>query len=120
MDISVETLNISDCVIENVLDHSEIENYFGNLLDWNHLNKMFFDFNCTNQWVWITNSSLGKIVSSVYNHLNNDSYSLCANWMLWHNLWRLPGAPRVKTFLLRLFHGRIPTFEYLYNLTIGP
>lgn len=29
-------------------------------------------------------------------------------------------APRVKTVLWKLFHGKLPTFNNLYDLNIGP
>lgn len=41
-------------------------------------------------------------------------------WDGWYMIWRLYVNPHVKVFMWRLFHGRTPTFSFLYKLNIWP
>lgn len=108
-------------LIGKSLNCSVISDCFWNLIDWNSVGEMVFDSNCEFHWVWIPNTFSGKIVSAVYNHINQDRHSDFVHWDGWSKLWKLPIAPRVKTFLWKwtLFYGRIPTFEFLFNLNIS-
>lgn len=55
----------------------------------------------------------------MYNHLNQ-SFSQYDNWHNWRLLWNLNIAPRVKHFLWTLFHGRLSTSNFLYQMRLGP
>ncbi|XP_039128406.1 uncharacterized protein LOC120264644 [Dioscorea cayenensis subsp. rotundata] len=38
----------------------------------------------------------------------------------WNLIWKLLVPPRVKIFVWKLAHGKLPTGNYLYNINIGP
>lgn len=81
---------------------------------------MVFDDSCSNQRIWFHNSPSAKIVNVVYNFFNHKNLSNSSIWERWHIPWRIHVAPRVKTFMSRLYHGCIPTFEFFYNFNLGP
>lgn len=77
------------------------------------------DFDFGNYWVWYPGVSRIRISKSIYLHSSHTSISDDA-WPGWAKLWKLQVAPRVRHFLWLTFHGRLNTYEYLFNLKLGP
>ncbi|KAJ0974964.1 hypothetical protein J5N97_016929 [Dioscorea zingiberensis] len=40
-------------------------------------------------------------------------------WIGWKKLWKLKIIPKIKIFLWKMLHGRLPTSQYLQSLGIG-
>lgn len=118
MDLPIENFSVSDFLSNNVLNLQNLTFCLSKDLDGNSASNLVFYHDSNNHWTWALSSSSAKISSDVYNFLNQSS--VVDHWKGWHIIWKIPGAPQVKTFIWRLLHGRIPTFEFLYSLNIGP
>lgn len=95
-----------------------LRNLVGNNFDWNCIESLNINESGSNLWVWRLHSSKASIASTVYEHANSSNANE-APWLGWLVIWKLPSLPRVKVFLWKLAHGRIPTGDYLYQLNIG-
>lgn len=102
----------------NAFNSEDLVVYLSVNIDWNLIPKVADVPRSNNHWSWWPSGSNVRIVNVAYNFLNQNPSIVI--WKGWHNIWRLPTAPRIRTFTWRMVHGRIPTFEYLYALTIGP
>lgn len=116
MDLNWDNITFDDFVYSDQLDYNALVHAFGNNLDWGWLHK--FNVNAShNLWVWGTRSTKTTLASVVYDYLNACTTE---NWSCWHHIWRLRVIPRIKIFIWKLAHGKLPTGAYLYDLNIGP
>lgn len=92
---------------------------FRNGVNWEEIKKINITIEGNNFWIWNHSSYKTSIASSVYDFISRSSNSdvLLLGWSL---IWKLRVMPRVKIFIWKLAHGRIPTGALLYQLNIGP
>lgn len=109
-------MSFVDFIRNDSLDQDTLSNIFGQNLDWKWINKI--DANAPkNFWIWGHETIKITLASTVYDHLN-----ICdaKDWFGWHRIWRLRVIPLIKIFIWKMFHGKLPTGAYLYDLNIGP
>lgn len=83
------------------------------------LNDVVFDTLGFNKWVWLPISSNATTVAAVYNFINSKGEEACS-WAGWNHIWKFMVIPRVKVFLWKVAHGKLPNGAYLYNLNLRP
>lgn len=67
----------------------------------------------------VPRSSNLKISSMVYSHFNHCAAPHGA-WDGWNNIWCLKIAPKAKHFIWLMLHNGVKTYDYLYNMNLGP
>lgn len=115
---SLDSLSLGDFTINGRLNFPEIESFLGSNVDLDWLLKFQLAEDVDNNWIWWPKSLNVSIVSAVYAFLNDDPSS--TPWKGWKNIWKLDVPPRVKTFMWKLAHNKIPTCDVFYNLNFGP
>lgn len=119
MNEDLENLFISDFVNGDRWRATHLNYIFGSNINLQVLLSSSIDINSCNQWIWYPASKHHKISTSVYNHLNQSS-THSDNWPCWGLLWKLNTATQVKHFLWILFHGRLSTSNFLFQMRMGP
>ncbi|XP_039115912.1 uncharacterized protein LOC120251463 [Dioscorea cayenensis subsp. rotundata] len=117
MDSDLEGLSFTDFMLHGNLNLPLVQNTFGPNLDWSLINSIRFDFNAQNLWVWGPRSLRTSVASAVYDYLITLDPQ---PWPGWSFIWKLFVLPRVRTFIWKLAHGKLPSGDYLYGLNIGP
>ncbi|XP_039123366.1 uncharacterized protein LOC120259982 [Dioscorea cayenensis subsp. rotundata] len=117
MDFNLDNMNFSDIIQVDSLNPTLIHNIFGLNLDWDWITSIRFDVNTHNHWVWGPISLRTSVAATVYDCLVSSDPS---PWPGWNYIWKLCVLPRIKTFIWKLAHGKLPTSDYLYSLNIGP
>lgn len=115
----IEHLSVYSLISEGTFNLQSCSSLFGGDLDRICLNEVTFDTLGQNEWVWRPVSSNATTVAAVYNFLNNEGLDL-DRWPGWKHIWRIKAVPRVKLFIWKVAHGKLPTGAYLYNLNLGP
>ncbi|XP_039118393.1 uncharacterized protein LOC120254337 [Dioscorea cayenensis subsp. rotundata] len=118
MDFSVENLSLLDFIFDFQWNSNALSNFMGPNADLNWLTKVQISFDLENSWILWPKTPHTSVVSAVYSTLNDDS--TVAHWHGWRQIWQLVVAPRVRTFVWRLAHSRLPTCDIFYNLNFGP
>ncbi|XP_039119691.1 uncharacterized protein LOC120255989 [Dioscorea cayenensis subsp. rotundata] len=72
-----------------------------------------------NHWVWFPATCSNRLSSNIYKFLNKNSL-VDQQWCGWSNIWKLAIAPKAKSFIWLLMHGKLKTYDYLYRLNLGP
>ncbi|XP_039138896.1 uncharacterized protein LOC120276239 [Dioscorea cayenensis subsp. rotundata] len=119
MNVDIDLLSTSAVVIGDRWNEAQLEHIFGPNLNLQELSFNSIDPNSCNHWIWSPTSKHHKISTLVYHQLNQ-SLSLSDSWNGWRLLWKLNIAPRAKYFLWTLFHGRLSTSNFLYQMRLGP
>ncbi|KAH7660004.1 Reverse transcriptase zinc-binding domain-containing protein [Dioscorea alata] len=119
MSYNLDSLRVSNLVLENSWNLNLLYEVFGNNLNFDYLINDKISSNNENCWVWYPKSRKHKLTSMVYAHFNKDASTLNP-WDGWANIWRLKIGPRPKHFLWLLLHNGIKTYDYLYRLNLGP
>ncbi|XP_039134322.1 uncharacterized protein LOC120271710 [Dioscorea cayenensis subsp. rotundata] len=114
-----DTLAVTSFISEGTYNLNACSELFGGNLSRVVLNDSIFDTNASNDWVWRPISSKATTVATVYDFVNSGGTSHL-NWTGWQAIWKLMVVPRVKVFMWKLAHGKLPTAAYLFNLNIGP
>lgn len=73
----------------------------------------------SNNRIWFLNASQASTVSVIYSFLN-ERHCCYGPWPGWKKIWKLDVPPRVKTFVWKLAHSKLPTCDIFYNLNFGP
>ena len=71
-----------------------------------------------NHYVRMPVSANAKLVSVIYNHLNYGGV-YDESWSGWLAMWRLQASLRVRLFVWKLLHGKVPTCSFSYRLNIS-
>ncbi|KAJ0986340.1 hypothetical protein J5N97_004696 [Dioscorea zingiberensis] len=69
------------------------------------------------KWKWKNKTEGKSLTAAVY-----DEYrfkDLAIPWNGWKKIWKLRVIPKIKLFLWKFFHGRLPTIHYLSSIGIG-
>lgn len=117
MSSDFENLNFADFLYNGSLNTSLIHNIFGYNLDWEWINNIRFDFTSQKFWVWGPHFLRATIASAVYDFLVSSDPN---PWPGWNYIWKLCVLPRIKTFVQKLAHGKLPTGDDFYGLDIDP
>ncbi|XP_039135720.1 uncharacterized protein LOC120273142 [Dioscorea cayenensis subsp. rotundata] len=115
----IDDLAVNSFISENTFNSNACSELFGGSLSRVVLNETNFDIHASNDWVWRPISSKATTVAVVYDFVNSGRTSQLV-WNGWQIIWKLKVVPRVKVFLWKLAHGKLPTGNYLFNLNIGP
>lgn len=115
----INNLNINSLISDGALNLHTCSSFFGGNLNRVCLNDVVFYTMVLNEWVWCPTSSNATTVAAVYNFLNSEG-DVHNYWTGWNHIWKLKVSPRVKLFIWKVAHGKLPTGAYLYNLNIGP
>lgn len=118
MDYNIN-LNIHSFISDSSFNLHTCSDFFGGDLNNVCLNDVVFDTSYSNDWVWLPNSSNVKTVTAVYNFINSDGAAL-PPWAGWNQIWKLMVIPRIKLFVWKVAHGKLPISASLYNLNPGP
>ncbi|XP_039142228.1 uncharacterized protein LOC120279366 [Dioscorea cayenensis subsp. rotundata] len=119
MDLPVEDLRISDCLINCNWNVTALNLMFGS--NWNSpiLSHGKISVDGVSHWVWFPESHGTKLSSSIYKFLSKNP--CCGQqWIGWSNIWKLCVAPKTKTFIWLLMHNKIKTYDFMYRLNLGP
>ncbi|XP_039135862.1 uncharacterized protein LOC120273306 [Dioscorea cayenensis subsp. rotundata] len=119
MTLNLENFQFRDLIDRNGFCLDSLTNIFGNEINWDDVNKRNICFDNKNFWIWNQRSFKTSIAFSVYEHLCRTS-GPDDLWTGWAFIWKLRVIPRVKTFIWKLAHGKLPTGALLYHLNIGP
>ncbi|XP_039134269.1 uncharacterized protein LOC120271661 [Dioscorea cayenensis subsp. rotundata] len=119
MDVDVDCLTISDVTIGDRWNETQLEHVFGTNFNVQELTSSSIDPNSCNHWIWNPHTRHHKISAFVYKHLNQN-LTQSESWPGWQLLWKLNIAPRTKHFLWTVFHGRLSTSNFLFQLRLGP
>lgn len=107
------------CFYEGTFNPYACSTIFGEDLNRIQFNDIVFDTDAANEWVWRPLSSKAMTVATIYDYLNSEHLDM-HTWNGWNFIWKLKVVPRVKVFIWKLAHGKLPTRSYLYNLNLGP
>lgn len=118
MDNSLDYLSLEDLISENSWNYQVIENFLGSNVDLNWLSKVHISSNLGNTWMWSPKTSHTSLPSVIYSFLNDNSGN--SHWIGWSKTWKLDVALRVRTFIWKLAHSRLPICDIFYNLNFGP
>lgn len=91
------------------------KNLFGPLVDDDWINKISIDPSSNNEWIWWPCSLKATIAHAIYDHLNGNMIGQ-TSLKGWHYIWKLRSIPKVKLFIWKMGHGKLPTGSYLYNI----
>lgn len=107
-------LNVDDIRMNDLFDNSSWNVNALNLLfgtNWNSPTITHGKINNEedNHQIWFPTSKGNNLSSNIYKFLNS-SLSKDQEWNGWANIWKLNVAPRAKTFIWFLAHGKIKKF----------
>lgn len=119
MDLDFENYCIYDYVDNSAWSTLALNRVFGSNWDSPLISqaKIFPEEN--SHWVWFPKTKNNKISIFIYDILNSNNTEI-QHWHGWSNIWKLNVAPKVKTFTQLLIQGKIKTYDYLYQLNLGP
>lgn len=116
---SMESLEIRDSIINGHWNFPVIESLLDPNVDLDGHNKVQIENDLPNNWIWWSNSSFRYLAASIYAFLNDDLLH-SHSWLGRDKIWKLEVPHRVRTFMWKLAHNKIPTCDVFHNLNFGP